>query len=131
MIVREALVSDPRVLPGDATPQQVAELLTHPHVESALVVDGDRLVGCITPETLVSAIAAGRDLGSLTAADLADGEVPTIGPDESLEEALRVMAEHDLERLAVVDDGRFLGILPREPLIRRMAEDELEEPEPD
>ncbi len=131
MIVREALVSDPRVLPGDATPQQVAELLTHPHVESALVVDGERLVGCITPETLVSAIAAGRDLGSLTAADLADGEVPTIGPDESLEEALRVMAEHDLERLAVVDGGRFLGILPREPLIRRMAEDERDEPKPD
>jgi CBS domain-containing protein len=131
MIVREALVSDPRVLPGDATPQQVAELLTHPHVESALVVDGERLVGCITPETLVSAISEGRDLGSLTAADLADGEVPTIGPDESLEEALRVMAEHDLERLAVVDGGRFLGILPREPLIRRMAEDELDQPEPD
>jgi CBS domain-containing protein len=131
MIVREALVSDPRVLPGDATPQQVAELLTHPHVESALVVDGERLVGCITPETLVSAISEGRDLGSLTAADLADGEVPTIGPDESLEEALRVMAEHDLERLAVVDEGRFLGILPREPLIRRMEEDELDEPEPD
>jgi CBS domain-containing protein len=125
MIVREALVSDPRVLPGDATLQQVAELLTHPHVESALVVDGERLVGSITPETLVSAIAEGRDLGSLTAADLADGEVPTIGPDESLEEALRVMAEYDLERLAVVDGGRFLGILPREPLIRRMAADEL------
>ncbi len=131
MIVREALVSDPRVLPGDATPQQVAELLTHPHVESALVVDGERLVGNITPETLVSAIAEGRDLGSLTASDLADGEVPTIGPDESLGEALRVMAEHDLERLAVVDGGRFLGILPREPLIRRMAADELGETDPD
>jgi len=131
MIVREALVSDPRVVPGDATPQQVAELLTHPNVESALVVDGERLVGSITPETLVSAIAEGRDLGSLTAADLADGEVPTIGPDESLEEALRVMAEHDLERLAVVDDERFLGILPREPLIRRMAADELGETDPD
>jgi CBS domain-containing protein len=131
MIVREALVSDPRVLPGDATLQQVAELLTHPHVESALVVDGERLVGSITPETLVSAIAEGRDLGSLTAADLADGEVPTIGPDESLEEALRVMAEYDLERLAVVDGGRFLGILPREPLIRRMAADELGVTDPD
>jgi len=131
MIVREALVSDPRVVPGDATPQQVAELLTHPNVESALVVDGERLVGSITPETLVSAIAEGRDLGSLTAADLADGEVPTIGPEESLEQALRVMAEHDLERLAVVDDGRFLGILPREPLIRRMAADELGETDPD
>jgi CBS domain-containing protein len=131
MIVREALVSDPRVLPADATAQQVAELLTHPHVESALVVDGERLVGCITPETLVSAVADGRDLGSLSAADLADREVPTISSEESLEEALRVMADHDLERLAVVDEGRFLGILPREPLIRRMAEDEPGGTDPD
>ena len=131
MIVREALVSDPRVLPADASAQQVAELLTHPHVESALVVDGERLVGCITPKTLVSAVAEGRDLRSLTAAELADAQVPTIGPDDSLEDALRVMAEHGLERLAVVDNGRFLGILPREPLIRRMAEDELDESVPD
>jgi CBS domain-containing protein len=131
VIVREALVSDPRVLPADAPAQQVAELLTHPHVESALVVDGERLVGCITPKTLVSAVAEGRDLRSLTAAELADAQVPTIGPDDSLEDALRVMAEHGLERLAVVDNGRFLGILPREPLIRRMAEDELDESVPD
>jgi len=110
---------------------QVAELLTHPHVESALVVDGERLVGCITPETLVTAVAEGRDLRSLSAAELADGRVHTIGPEESLEEALRVMSEHDLERLAVVDGGRFLGILPREPLIRRMAADELGETDPD
>jgi CBS domain-containing protein len=34
------------------------------------------------------------------------------------------MAEGDLERLPVVENGRLLGILPREPLVRRLAEDE-------
>jgi CBS domain-containing protein len=50
--------------------------------------------------------------------------VRTVGPDASLDEALHLMAEHGLERLAVTEDGRLLGVLPREPLVRRIAEDE-------
>ena len=34
------------------------------------------------------------------------------------------MGERGLERVAVVEDGRLLGILPREPVVRRLAEDE-------
>jgi CBS domain-containing protein len=74
-------------------------------------------------------VARGDDVARVTAGDLADGGVATIGPDEALEEALHAMAEHDLERIAVVEDGRLLGILPREPLVRRLAEDEPPEDE--
>jgi CBS domain-containing protein len=126
--VREAIVSDPRVVEASAPVPEAAELLTHPNVRSVLVVDGDRLVGCVTPESLVAAVAAGTDLGAATAADVADAEVAVIGPDEPVSEALRVMSERDLERIAVVEDGRFLGVLPRRPLVRRLAEDE---PAPD
>ena len=41
-----------------------------------------------------------------------------------LDEALHLMAERDLERLPVTEDGRLLGVLPREPVVRRLAEDE-------
>jgi CBS domain-containing protein len=34
------------------------------------------------------------------------------------------MAQHGLERVAVVEEGRLLGVLPREPVVRRLAEDE-------
>jgi hypothetical protein len=34
------------------------------------------------------------------------------------------MAEQGLERIAVTENGRLLGVLPREPLVRRLAEDE-------
>jgi CBS domain-containing protein len=122
--VREAIVSDPRVVEASAPVREAAELLTHPNVRSVLVVDGDRLVGCVTPESLVAAVAVGADLGAATAADVADPEVPVIGPDQPVGEALRVMSEQDLERIAVVEDGRFLGVLPRGPLVRRLAEDE-------
>ena len=123
MIVREALVSDPRVLQAGASVREAAELLTRPNVRSALVADGDRLVGCVTTESIVAAVARDVDLTSATVADVCEREVTTIGPDVALDEALHLMAEEDLERLPVTDGGRLLGVLPREPAARRLAED--------
>lgn len=124
MIVREAIVADPRVLSGDARVQEVAELLSRPNVRSALVVDGEQLVGCVTTESIVAALARGEDMTRLAARDLAEGEVASISPDLPLDEALRLMAASDLDRLPVTDGDRFLGILPRDGLVRRIAEDE-------
>ena len=124
MIVREALVSDPRVLQADTAVREAAELLTRPNVESALVADGERLVGCVTRESIVEAVARGIDLSSATVADVCERDVTTIGPGVALDEALHLMAEQDLERLPVTENGRLLGVLPREPTARRLAEDE-------
>jgi CBS domain-containing protein len=124
VIVREAIVADPRVLQADTPVREAAALLAKPHVASVLVADGDRLLGCVTKEAIVAAVAADRDLRNLRVAELADPDVPTVSPDVPLDEALMFMAEGGHERLAVVGDGRLLGILPREPVVRRLAEDE-------
>ena len=124
MIVREALVSDPRVLQAGTSVREAAELLTHPNVKSALVADGELLVGCVTNESIVGAVARGVDLSAATAADVCERGVTTIEPNVALDEALHLMAEQDLERLPVTENGRLLGVLPREPTARRLAEDE-------
>ena len=123
MIVREALLH-PRVLESRTPAQEVAALLAKPHVESVLVVAGERLVGCVTTRGIVEAVAEGRDLRELTAGELCDEDVTTVGPDTPLEEALHLMADLGLERLAVAENGRLLGVLPREPVVRRLAEGE-------
>jgi CBS domain-containing protein len=122
--VRDALVADPRVLAARAPAREVAALLSRPQVDTALVVEGGRLVGCVTRESIVAAVASGEDVRMLTARDLADEDVTTISPDAPLDEALRVMAERGLERLAVTQGGRLLGVVAREPLVRRIMEDE-------
>jgi CBS domain-containing protein len=126
MIVREALVSDPRVLPADASVREAAELLTHPQVKSVLVTDGERLLGCVTVESIVAAVARGAELGSAKVRDVVEPEVASVPPDMPLDEALHLMAEQGLERLPVTENGRLLGVLPREPVARRLAEDEVE-----
>jgi predicted transcriptional regulator len=123
VIVREALVSDPRVLQAGASVREAAELLTHPNVRSVLVAEGDRLVGCVTPDSIVAALARGVNLETATAADVCERDVTTIEPEVALDEALHLMAEQDLERLPVTENGRLLGVLPRETIARRLAED--------
>ena len=124
MIVRDALVADPRVLDADAPAREAAELLTHPHVRNALVTEDEQLLGCVTLESIVAAVARGVDVLSARVRDVCEQDVVTVPPDLPLDEALHLMAEGGLERLPVTEDGRLLGILPREPVARRLAEGE-------
>jgi len=127
-LVREAMVSDPRVLPATATAQEAGELLTRPEVRTVLVVDGDRLVGSLTQATLVErVVAAGVDPRATRLVEIAEPVALTAGPDDSLEETYRVMEAEDVERLPVTDGARLVGVLSRSSLQRRLAEDE---PEP-
>jgi CBS domain-containing protein len=117
-------MSDPRVLQAGASAREAAELLTHPHVSSVLVADGEQLLGCIGAENIVSAVAKGLDLQTATAAEIAEPDIVTVSPDLPLDEALHRMAELDVERLPVTEGGRLLGVVSREPIAGRLAEDE-------
>ncbi|HZO50275.1 MAG TPA: CBS domain-containing protein [Gaiellaceae bacterium] len=129
--VRDAMVSDPRALPGSASAREAGELLTRPEVRAVYVVDGERLTGVVTRKTLVSRVVAeGRDAGATTLAEIAEQPYYTIGPDVPLEEAFRFLEERDAERVPVVEEGRLIGVLSRSVLQRRLAEDEADdEPE--
>ena len=128
--VRDAMVSDPRVLPASATAQQAAELLVRPEVRAVLVVDGERLVGSVTVAGLVErVVAAGRDPRTTPVGEIAEPVELTIEPDAPVEEAYRLMEEEDVERLPVTEAGRLAGVLSRSALQRRLAEDEPREDE--
>jgi CBS domain-containing protein len=129
--VRDAMVSEPRALPGDASAREAGELLTRPEVRAVFVVAGEQLTGVVTRKTLVARVVAeGRDSGSTPLASIAEEPRYTIGPEVSLEEAFRFLEEHDAERVPVVEDGRLIGVLSRSVLQRRLAEDEPPESSP-
>jgi CBS domain-containing protein len=128
-IVREAMVSDPRALDAVATAQEAGELLVRPEVRTVLVVDGERLVGCVTEAVLVErVVAAGRDPRSTRLAEIAEPVTLTVGPDDPLDDAYRLLEAEDVERVPVIDGGRLVGVLSRSGLQRRLAEDELPAP---
>jgi len=124
-LVREAMVSDPKALPADASAQEAGELLSRPEVLAVLVVDGDRLVGVVTADALVEqVVAAGRDPRSTPVGEVARAVAVTAAPDMPAEDAYHLMEAGDIERLPVTEDGRLVGVLSRSALSRRLAEDE-------
>jgi CBS domain-containing protein len=48
----------------------------------------------------------------------------TVTPDQDLDEALRLMARHQVRRLPVVEDGRLVGVLAQADVARVASEEE-------
>jgi CBS domain-containing protein len=123
--VREAMITDPRVCTADATAQEAGQALARPEVRAVFVCDDGRLVGVVTRKTLVrEVVATGRDPTATTLAEIAEEPHWTIDADLSGEDAFRILEEHGAERVPVVEAGRLVGVLSRELLQRRLAEDE-------
>jgi CBS domain-containing protein len=124
--VREAMVSNPGQLPGEASAQAAGELLQRPEVRAVYVTEDERLVGVVTRKTLVrEVVAAGLDPRTAALRTIAESPDYTIGPDIPLEDAFRFLEAEDAERVPVVDEHhRLMGVLSRSVLQRRLAEDE-------
>jgi CBS domain-containing protein len=84
------------------------------------IVDGTRLVGVLTDRDIVTrVIAAEKDPRAVKVEDIASEKLVTIDPDQDLDEALRLMARHQVRRLPVVEeDGTLIGIVARGDVAR-------------
>ena len=110
--VQEAMTPNPTAITPDTSAQEAARMLKSEDVGALPIVEDGRLIGVITDRDLaVRIVAEGR--GPDTAVSgIASKDVVTIDPQQSLEEAARLMADHQVRRLPVVEeDGRLVGIL--------------------
>jgi CBS domain-containing protein len=72
----------------------------------------DRLKGMLTDrDIVVRVLAEGLEPGGTTAGELAEGKPVTIGADDSLDELVRTMAQHEVKRLPVIDGHRLIGVI--------------------
>ncbi len=76
------------------------------------VVEGDRPVAMVTDRDIIARVVAnGLDPNSLTVHEIATHELVTIGPDQDIDEARQLMAQHQLDRILVVEGDRLVGII--------------------
>ena len=76
------------------------------------IVQGERPVAIVTDRDIIAhVVAEGRDPRSMTVHDIASQELVTIGPEQDINEARRLMDQHELDRILVVEDDRLVGII--------------------
>ena len=127
------MVPEPTTLAAGASAQEAGRCLAENGEVRAIFVndDGGRLLGVVTRKTLVrEVVAEGRDPRSVTLREIAEPPNFTLDAGLALDGAFRLLEEHDLERVPVVEEGgRLVGVLSRAVVQRRLAEDEPPEEE--
>ena len=122
--VREAMTSSPRSIETGASVVDAARLMANEDVGSLPVVDGGALVGMVTDRDLVvQVLAKDLDPGKVTVSEVASENPVVTGPEDSLDSALQRMAQEQVRRLPVVEDGRLVGILAQADVARTAKPD--------
>jgi len=120
MKVSDLMTSDPATVGPDDPVAKAATLMREEDCGAIPVVRGGKLVGIVTDRDIaIRAVAEGRDAKTLKVSEIMSADPITVSPDTDGDEASRVMAEHQVRRLPVVQDGHLLGILVTAQLARR------------
>jgi len=106
-------------LSPDTTVREAAEMMMRYGHEGFPVVEEGRIVGVLTRREIDKALHHGLD-GAAIRLYMYKGDIH-VSPQDSVEHLQRVMMEHGLGQVPVVDDGRIVGIVTRTDLIKLWA----------
>lgn len=118
--VRDAMTTNPRSIESSTLVNEATRLMKTEDVGSLPIVDDDQLVGMVTDRDIViRVVAEGKDPQSTTVGEIASRDLVTVDPEQDLDDALRLMAQHQVRRLPVAEeDGRLDGILAQADVAR-------------
>jgi CBS domain-containing protein len=111
--IKDAMTSNPCSIDADKPVSYAAKMMRDEDVGLAPIVEGDRLIGTLTDRDIATRVVAeGRDPNSTTVREVASKDLVTIEPDARLDDALQLMAQHQVRRLPVVEQGdRLVGVV--------------------
>jgi len=111
--VRDAMTSNPCTIDADKPVAYAAKMMKQENVGIAPIVEGERLIGTLTDRDIaVRVVAEGKSPETTRVREVASTAPVTVDPEQDLDEALRLMATHQVRRLPVVEeDGRVVGVL--------------------
>ena len=114
LLVRDVLSVEPSDTIGEA-----AEKMNAANVGAVVVMeDMVRIVGIVTERDLLRAVAARARAAEARVRQWMTPDPVTIDPDTTIEEAAKIMFDHNFRHLPVVKDGRALGIVSLRLLAR-------------
>ncbi|MHC1597589.1 MAG: CBS domain-containing protein [Methermicoccaceae archaeon] len=119
--VRDVMTKDVAYATVPGSRHDVLQTLKSRHISGVPVVKDGRLVGIITRSDLL------RNPTEEQLAILMVRDPITIGPEASIESAVRLMTSHGIRRLPVVERGELVGIITIADILGVIADNECDE----
>jgi CBS domain-containing protein len=119
--ISEVMTSKVCSIDADKPVAYAAKMMRDEDVGLAPIVEGDRLIGTLTDRDIATRVVAeGKDPQSTSVREVASTKIVTVDPEQDFDEAVRLMAQHQVRRLPVVEeDGRLVGIVAQADVARQ------------
>jgi len=131
MKVRDLMSADPIAVSPDTTVFDARQTMVKERIRHLLVTEGQRLLGIVTDRdirlnlpsqaTSLSVWEVNYLLARLTVEEVMTTGVIIIGPDQNARNAARLMLEHKIGALPVLDGERLIGIITETDVLRAFA----------
>jgi CBS domain-containing protein len=110
--IREVMTQNPELVSGDSTVADAAKLMRDKDFGGVLCGDGASVSGFLTDRDIaVRVVAEGKDPTSTTVSEVATTDLHTLSPDDSVEDAIELVRQHDIRRVPVVEGAKPVGIV--------------------
>ena len=118
--IQEIMTSNPSTIEPNQSVVEAARIMKQEDAGVVPVTENGRLTGMVTDRDIaIRVVAEGKDPQSTTVGEVASTNLVTLDPQQDLDEALRLMAQHQVRRLPVVEeDGRLVGVVAQADIAR-------------
>jgi len=128
MNVRDLMTTSPITVGPETPVLDARQLMLDKRFRHVLIADGPKLLGIVTdrdirlnlpsPATSLSVWEINYLLARLTVASVMTKSLVTVSPRQDTRDAARLMLDHKIGALPVVDGGQLVGIITETDLLR-------------
>jgi CBS domain-containing protein len=96
----------------DATVFDAIQLMADKNIGALLVTQADKLVGILTERDYTRKVALkGKSSKQTAVKEILSGQVIHVTPDHSVEDCMRLMTDHRVRHLPVLESERIVGVI--------------------
>ncbi|EZP78595.1 hypothetical protein H839_01966 [Parageobacillus genomosp. 1] len=123
--VQDVMTKNVATVSPNQTVQEAAQIMSEKNIGALPVVENGQVIGMITDRDITLRTSAqGKDPASIRVSEVMTNRVVTGTPDMSVQEAAKVMAQHQVRRLPIVENNQLQGIVALGDIATNSASDE-------
>jgi CBS domain-containing protein len=96
----------------DATVFDAIQMMADKNIGALLLTEGEKLIGILSERDYTRKVALkGKSSKQTAVREILSGQVIHVGPDQTVEECMRLMTDHRIRHLPVLEDERIAGVV--------------------
>jgi CBS domain-containing protein len=117
--VVEVMSATPVTITADATVMEASCVMRDREIGSLVVLENGRPIGIVTERDVVTKVSAANKASEATSVrDIMTSPLIAVHPHQEVAEAAKVMAARKIRRLPVIKEGKLVGMITENDIIR-------------